>query len=53
MNSQNVISKIENDFESGVRSGVNGTPTFFINDQRVDSYGESYESLADAVRNAE
>jgi protein-disulfide isomerase len=53
MNSQNVISKIENDFESGVRSGVNGTPTFFINDQRVDSYDETYESLADAVRDAE
>lgn len=53
MNSQNVISKIENDFESGVRSGVNGTPTLFINDQRVDNYDESYESLADAVRNAE
>jgi protein-disulfide isomerase len=53
LHSQNIISKIESDFESGIRSGVNGTPTFFINDQRLDSYDESYESLADAVRNAE
>lgn len=28
--------KIKDDFLGGVRSGVNGTPTFFINDQRYD-----------------
>lgn len=28
--------KVESDFESGVRSGVNGTPTFFINGKRFD-----------------
>jgi protein-disulfide isomerase len=28
--------KIREDFLSGVRSGVNGTPTFFINDVRHD-----------------
>jgi protein-disulfide isomerase len=53
LHSQAVISKIEKDFETGVRSGVNGTPTFFINENRVDSYDESYESLADAIENAE
>jgi protein-disulfide isomerase len=52
-NSSAVVSKIESDFESGIRSGVNGTPTFFINDNRLDSYDATYESLADAVRNAE
>ena len=52
-NSDNVLSQIESDIESGIRSGVNGTPTFFINDQRLDTYDETYESLADAVRNAE
>ncbi len=51
--SQDVLSKIESDFESGIRSGVNGTPTFFINQNRLNSYDESYESLAEAVRNAE
>jgi len=53
LNSHEVISKIENDFESGVRSGVNGTPTFFINEKRLDDYDESYESLVEAVEKAE
>ena len=48
-----VLSKIDNDFESGVRSGVNGTPTFFIDGSRLNSYNESYESLETAVKNAE
>lgn len=52
-NSENVMSQIESDIESGIRSGVNGTPTFFVNDKRLDTYDETYESLADAVRNAE
>jgi len=30
------LERIKNDFSSGVRSGVNGTPTFFINGQRFD-----------------
>lgn len=50
--SDNVLSQIESDIESGIRGGVNGTPTFFINDERLDTYDETYESLADAVRNA-
>ncbi len=31
-----VNEKVENDFESGIRSGVNGTPTFFVNGNRFD-----------------
>jgi len=30
------LSKIQADFAGGVRSGVNGTPTFFINGTRFD-----------------
>lgn len=30
------VEKVENDFESGVRSGVNGTPSFFINGEKYD-----------------
>ena len=29
-------ARVREDFRSGVRSGVNGTPTFFINGQRYD-----------------
>src|SRR5690606_29862238 len=28
--------RVSDDFRSGVRSGVNGTPTFFINGERYD-----------------
>ena len=41
--------KVEQDFESGVRSGVNGTPTFFINGLPVLTYDETYDSLLNAV----
>lgn len=36
MESDRVKEKVENDFESGIRSGVNGTPTFFVNGERFD-----------------
>lgn len=29
-------AKVEDDFLSGVRSGVNGTPCFFVNGERHD-----------------
>ena len=36
------------DFLSGVRSGVNGTPTFFINNLRYDGPA-SYEGLVATI----
>jgi protein-disulfide isomerase len=47
--SEELQSKIETDFESGIRSGVNGTPTFFLNASKLLTYDETYESLLDAV----
>jgi protein-disulfide isomerase len=40
LNSEEISSKIENDFESGVRSGVNGTPSFFVNGVKFDGGAE-------------
>jgi len=31
-----VKQKVEDDFESGVRSGVNGTPSFYVNETKFD-----------------
>ena len=35
---QQVFSKITGDLESGIKSGVNGTPTFFINGLRYNGF---------------
>ncbi|SJZ50469.1 Thioredoxin [Chitinophaga eiseniae] len=42
-----LVSKVEADFESGIRSGVNGTPTFFINGKRFNG---DYRNLLAVVR---
>ncbi|MCC6313570.1 MAG: thioredoxin domain-containing protein [Thermomicrobiales bacterium] len=43
--------RVREDFMSGVRSGVNGTPTFFINGRRLDA-GFDLETLETAVNAA-
>jgi protein-disulfide isomerase len=43
--------KVRDDFHSGVRSGVNGTPTFFIDGERWDGNWDA-DSLVAAIRNA-
>jgi protein-disulfide isomerase len=40
------VERIQADFSSGVRSGVNGTPTFFINGERYDGDWTDVESFA-------
>jgi protein-disulfide isomerase len=44
-------TRVREDFMSGVRSGVNGTPTFFINGLRHDGSFD-LPSLADAIESA-
>ncbi|MFK4762631.1 DsbA family protein [Microbacterium sp. ZW T5_45] len=49
--SKKFIARIRDEEEGGIRSGVNGTPTFFINGVRVDSGTEGLPAaLAEAVR---
>lgn len=45
------IERVREDFSSGVRSGVNGTPTFFINGERHDGPFD-LESLLAAIEEA-
>ena len=42
------LPRVRQDFFSGVRSGVNGTPTFFINEIRHDG-GFEFEDLVAAI----
>lgn len=46
------VERIEADFASGVRSGVNGTPTFFVNGVRFDGDWTDEEAFADALARA-
>ncbi|MEP6835906.1 MAG: DsbA family protein [Gemmatimonas sp.] len=43
-------ARVHADFMSGVRSGVNGTPTFFINGVRFDGDWTDVESFEAALR---
>jgi protein-disulfide isomerase len=45
------VARVFEDFNSGTLSGVNGTPTFFINGARLD-WDFQPEALRDAVENA-
>jgi protein-disulfide isomerase len=42
------FDRVRSDFRSGVRSGVNGTPTFFVNGQRLDGPWD-FEGLMAAI----
>lgn len=37
---ESLLDRVEGDFESGMMSGVNGTPTFFVNGQKFDGGAE-------------
>jgi protein-disulfide isomerase len=52
LNQRTFLGRVKQDFMGGVRSGVNGTPTFFIDGKRHDD-GTDFEGLAlgiEAVR---
>jgi protein-disulfide isomerase len=40
--------RVRTDFDSGIRSGVNGTPTLFINDERYDGL-LGFDSVVDRI----
>ena len=44
-----IAERVEADFESGIRSGVNGTPSFFINGEKYEGSWEASE-LIDYLR---
>ncbi len=51
LNDPLLAEKVESDFESGILSGVNGTPSFYINSQKYNG-PYTYESLTQALKKA-
>ncbi len=51
MTSRRFLPRVREDFMSGVRSGVNGTPTFFINGMRHEGRFDA-AAMLDALRHA-
>lgn len=45
-----ISERIQEDFMSGIRSGVNGTPTFFVNNRRHEGSYELGDLLASVTR---
>jgi len=44
-----VIEKIEHDLDTGEQIGIDRTPAFLINNMRLNSYDETYDSLYKAL----
>lgn len=48
LDEETYLSKIKADFNGGVRSGVNGTPSFYINEHRYDGASD-FAGLREAI----
>ena len=46
--SDDIKAKIENDYKSGVKAGVNSTPSFFLNGKKMDN-PRNYEEFKNAI----
>ncbi|RYY57472.1 MAG: DsbA family protein [Chitinophagaceae bacterium] len=42
---ESLAARVDNDFETGMRSGVNGTPTFFIDGNKFDGGAEDLYNI--------
>ena len=49
--SEEIKAKIENDYKSGVKAGVNSTPTFFLNGKKINN-PRNYDEFKNAIEQA-
>ena len=47
-----IAERVRADFRGGIRSGVNGTPTFFVNGERYDGNWTEVESFVAVLQHA-
>lgn len=50
INSEEIKNKVENDFQSGLRSDINSTPTFFLNGNKIKN-PRDYEEFKNIINN--
>jgi protein-disulfide isomerase len=48
LQAEGIVQKVKKDYESGIASGVNATPTFFLNGKKIENL-RSYEELRNIV----
>jgi protein-disulfide isomerase len=51
MNSKDIKDKVDNDYQSGVKSGVNATPTFYLNGKQMSS-PTSFDDFKNTIQQA-
>lgn len=51
IDSDAVKDKVESDYQSGLASGVGGTPTFFLNEKKIQAPG-SYDEFVNLIQQA-
>lgn len=51
LNTNEVQERVNADYESGISSGVNGTPTFFLNGTKLEN-PQSYDAFKSLIQNA-
>jgi protein-disulfide isomerase len=49
---QTFAKRVRDDFRSGIRSGANGTPTFFLNGERYDGAWDDVDAFTRDLRDA-
>lgn len=49
INSKEIKTKVDNDFTSGEKAGINATPTFFLNGKKLNNFG-SFEEFKQLLR---
>jgi len=51
LTSEEIKAKIENDYKSGIKAGVNSTPSFFLNGKKMEN-PRNYDDFKNAIEQA-
>lgn len=52
LHSKEIKDKVANDFQDGIRAGVDATPTFFLNGKKILKHPRSYDEFRNIIKEA-